>query len=37
MKDEVPLTPEEIIEEALPALDGPDFQHCGAEFKKDLT
>ena len=36
MKEEDPLTPEEILKDALPAIDGPEFEHCGAEFKKDL-
>ena len=36
MKDEDPLTPEEILKDALPAIDGPDFEDCGSEFKKDL-
>ena len=36
MKDEDPLTPEEILKDALPAIDGPDFEDCGTEFKKDL-
>ena len=36
MKEEDPLTPEEILKDALPAIDGPEFEHCGTEFKKDL-
>lgn len=36
MKEEDPLTPEEILKDALPAIDGPDFENCGTEFKKDL-
>jgi len=36
MKEEDPLTPEEILQDALPAIDGPEFEHCGTEFKKDL-
>ena len=36
MKDEDPLTPEEILKDALSAIDGPDFEDCGTEFKKDL-
>lgn len=36
MKEEDPLTPEEILKDALPAIDGPDFEDCGTEFKKDL-
>lgn len=36
MKEEDPLTPEEILKDALPAIDGPEFEDCGTEFKKDL-
>lgn len=36
MKDESPLSPEEIRSFALQAIDGSEFQDCGTEFKKDL-
>lgn len=36
MKEEDPLTPEEILKDALSAIDGPEFEDCGTEFKKDL-
>ncbi|XP_068736318.1 DNA-directed RNA polymerase III subunit RPC1-like isoform X2 [Montipora capricornis] len=36
MKEEETLTTEEIMEEALSAIDGPEFQGCGREFRKDL-
>ena len=36
MKEEDPLTPEEILKDALPVIDGPEFENCGTEFKKDL-
>ncbi|XP_015775227.1 PREDICTED: DNA-directed RNA polymerase III subunit RPC1-like [Acropora digitifera] len=36
MKDEENLTAQEIKEEALLTIDGPDFHGCGREFKKEL-
>ena len=36
MKDEEPLSSKEILQVALPVLDGSDFDHCGTEFTKDL-
>lgn len=36
MKDEEPLSSKEILQVALPVLDGSDFKHCGTEFTKDL-
>ena len=36
MKDEQTLTSEEILKQALPTIDGSDFQDCGTEFKKEL-
>ncbi|XP_015764049.1 PREDICTED: DNA-directed RNA polymerase III subunit RPC1-like [Acropora digitifera] len=37
MKDEENLTAQEIKEEALLTIDGPDFHGCGREFKKELN
>lgn len=36
MKEEEPLSSKEILQVALPVLDGSDFEHCGTEFTKDL-
>ena len=36
MKDEENLNAQEIKEEALLTIDGPDFHGCGREFKKEL-
>ena len=36
MKDEENLTAQEIKEEALLTIDGPDFHGCGREFRKEL-
>lgn len=36
MKDEENLTAEEIVQEAVSAIDGPDFHGCGREFKREL-
>lgn len=36
MKDEEPLSSKEILQVALPVLDGSGFEHCGTEFTKDL-
>lgn len=36
MKEEEPLSSEEILQVALPSIDGSDFHDCGTEFKKEL-